>query len=382
MDTAAATRNPGSGDAPRMKLADLPTPCLVLDRQRLQRNIRAMAGNLARHKVPLRPHMKTAKSIDVARLALPGQPGGITVSTLAEAEYFASHGIVDILYAVGITPGKLDQVARLNASGANVTVITDDLLAAEAIAAHPANIKALIEIDCGEQRGGVVVAEDLISEIANRLGDHLIGVMTHAGHSYQGRSIAEITRIAELERSHVVYAAQRLRTEGHIISIVSAGSSPTGRHAETMNGLTEFRAGVYMFGDLFQSEIGTHARDGIALTVLTSVIGRPSGRLLIDAGALALSKDRSTEFSPHDFGFGLVLDLQGEPTLGDAVVRKAYQEHGVVELDPSSPIAAPVGTRLRILPNHACLTAAAHDRYFVVDGSDDVIAVWPRLNGW
>jgi D-serine deaminase-like pyridoxal phosphate-dependent protein len=365
-----------------MKLADLPTPCLVIDRQILNRNIRAMAGNLSRHKVPLRPHMKTAKSIDVARLVLAGQPGGITVSTLAEAEYFASHGIRDILYAVGITPGKLDQVARLNAGGANVTVITDDLLAADAIAAHPANIKALIEIDCGEQRGGVLVAEDLISELGVRLGVSLIGVMTHAGHSYQGRSVAEITQIAELERSHVVYAAQRLRNEGHVISVVSAGSSPTGRHAETMNGLTEFRAGVYMFGDLFQAEIETHARDSIALTVLTSVIGRPAGRLLIDAGALALSKDRSTEVTPNDFGYGLVLDIRGEPALGEAVVRKAYQEHGVIEVDPNHMIQTPVGTRLRILPNHACLTAAAHDRYHVVDGGDDVIAVWPRMNGW
>jgi len=365
-----------------MKLSDLPTPCLVLDRQKLQRNIRTMAGNLSRHKVPLRPHMKTAKSIDVARLVLAGQPGGITVSTLAEAEYFASHGVVDILYAVGVTPDKLDQVARLNASGANVTVITDDPMSAEAIAAHPANIKALIEIDCGEQRGGVLVAEDLISEVANRLGANLLGVMTHAGHSYQGRSVAEITQIAELERSHVVYAAQRLRSEGHVVSVVSAGSSPTGRHAETMNGLTEFRAGVYMFGDLFQAEIETHGRDSIALTVLTSVIGRPGKRMLIDAGALALSKDRSTEMAPHDYGFGMVLDLLGEPTMGDAIVRKAYQEHGVIEPDPEVLAATPVGTKLRILPNHACLTAAAHDRYHVVDGGDDVIAVWPRMNGW
>ena len=365
-----------------MKLNDLPTPCLVLDRQILGRNLRTMAGNLARLGVPLRPHMKTAKSIDIARLAVSGQPGGITVSTLAEAEYFASHGLVDILYAVGITPAKLDHVARLNATGANVTVITDDLLSADAIAAHPANIKALIEIDCGEQRGGVLVAEDLISELATRLGSNLIGVMTHAGHSYQGRSVAEITQIAELERSHVVYAAQRLRNEGHSISVVSAGSSPTGRHAETMSGLTEFRAGVYMFGDLFQAEIETHGRDSIALTVLTSVIGRPSGRLLIDAGALALSKDRSTEAAPHDYGFGLALDIRGEPALGRALVRKAYQEHGVIELDPNYPAEPPVGTRLRILPNHACLTAAAHDRYHVVDGSDDVVAVWPRMNGW
>jgi D-serine deaminase-like pyridoxal phosphate-dependent protein len=370
-----------------MKLDDLPTPCLVLDRQKLQRNIRTMTGHLARHNVPLRPHMKTAKSIDVARLVLAGQPGGITVSTLAEAEYFAGHGIVDILYAVGITPARLDQVARLNADGANITVITDDLSAAEAIAAHPANIKALIEIDCGEHRGGVLASEDMLTEIADRLGSHLIGVMTHAGHSYQGRGVAEIARIAEQERSNVVHAADRLRASGHTISVVSAGSSPTGRHAETMHGLTEFRAGVYMFGDLFQAEIETHPRDSIALTVLTSVIGRRTGRLLIDAGALALSKDRSTEQTTNDFGFGLVSDVHGKPFPGEAVVRKAYQEHGVIESGMDNSPEVPIGTKLRILPNHACLTAAAHDRYYVVagggsDGGDDVIAVWPRMNGW
>ena len=138
-----------------MTLDDLPTPCLVLDRTILKRNIATMAAALARHDVPLRPHMKTAKSIDVARLALEGQPGGITVSTLAEAEYFAAHDLTDILYAVGIVPQKLDQVAKLNDAGADVIVLTDDLDAAGAIAAHPRPPRALIEIDTGESRGGV-----------------------------------------------------------------------------------------------------------------------------------------------------------------------------------------------------------------------------------
>src|SRR4051812_37851968 len=133
-----------------MKLADLPTPCLVLDRGILLRNIGTMAQALARHGVPLRPHMKTAKSIEVARLAIAGQPGGIAVSTLAEAEYFAGHGIVDILYAVGITPQKLDQVAKLNAAGASVSVLTDDLDTADAIACHARPPRTLIEIDTGE----------------------------------------------------------------------------------------------------------------------------------------------------------------------------------------------------------------------------------------
>jgi D-serine deaminase-like pyridoxal phosphate-dependent protein len=146
--------------------------------------------------------------------------------------------------------------------------------------------------------------------------------------------------------------------------------------------VTEVRAGVYMFGDLFQAEIGTHGLDAIALTVLTSVIGRKPGRLLVDAGGLALSKDHSTEAAPKDYGFGLVLDTQGRRSHGDALVRRAYQEHGVVEPDPAYPLDLPVGAKLRIAPNHTCMTAAAHDRYYVVDGGDEVVATWSRVNGW
>jgi D-serine deaminase-like pyridoxal phosphate-dependent protein len=365
-----------------MTLDDLPTPCLVLDRTILRRNIATMAAALARHGVPLRPHMKTAKSIDVAHLALEGQPGGITVSTLAEAEYFSAHDITDILYAVGIVPQKLDQVAKLNDAGADVMVLTDDLDAAGAIAAHPRPPQALIEIDTGESRGGVSPDDDALLAIAERLGGVLAGVMTHAGHSYAGRSVADMARIAEAERSGVVRAAERLRAAGHTVPIVSMGSSPTALHAGSFEGVTEVRAGVYMFGDLFQAEIFTHAIEDIAVTVLTSVIGRRPGKMLVDAGGLALSKDRSTEAVAMDYGFGLALDRLGQRTLGEAIVRRAYQEHGMVELDPGHQVVLPIGGRLRIAPNHTCTTAAAHDRYYVVDGGEEIVAVWPRVNGW
>src|SRR5580698_6791999 len=137
-------------DLARMNLADLPTPCLVLDRTILARNIRVMAAALSRLRVPLRPHMKTAKSIEVARLATAGQPGGITVSTLAEAEYFFGHGITDILYAVGITPQKLARVCKLNEAGAHIIVITDDPAMADLIAAQRSPPRTLVEIDSGE----------------------------------------------------------------------------------------------------------------------------------------------------------------------------------------------------------------------------------------
>lgn len=360
-----------------MTLDDLLTPCLVLDRAILRANLGRMEAALAGQGVPLRPHMKTAKSIDVAWLATKGRPGGIAVSTLLEAAYFAAHGMRDMIYAVGIAPAKLDRVAALNAQGADVAVITDDLDAAAAIAAHPTPPRALIEIDTGEARGGLAPDDDLLLEIAHRLGRNLAGVLTHAGHSYAGRSAAEMAAIAEAERAGAVQAAERLRAAGFAVPIVSVGSSPTAVHARTLEGVTEVRAGVYMFGDLFQAEIGTHGMKDIAVTVLATVIGRRPGQLLIDAGGLALSKDRSTESAPHDWGYGRVLDLAGRP-LGEARVVRAYQEHGVIPTDA----ALPVGTRLRIAPNHVCMTAAAHDRYYVVENGPEVLAVWPRVNGW
>ena len=365
-----------------MTLDDLPTPCLVLDRGILRRNIAAMAAALARHAVPLRPHMKTAKSIDVARLALAGQPGGITVSTLAEAEYFAGHRVNDILYAAGITPAKLAQVAKLNAAGARVMVITDDAATATAIAAQRSPPRVLIEIDTGEARGGVAPHDPALLDIATRLGPLLAGVMTHAGHSYAGRDVADMARVAEAERAGVVRAAEHLRAAGHAAEIVSMGSSPTALHAGNLHGISEVRAGVYMFGDLFQAGIGTHGLDDIAVTVLASVIGRRPGQLLLDAGGLALSKDRSTSAGPVDYGFGLLLDRDGARRFGHATVVRAYQEHGVVAADPAYPLDLPVGARVRVAPNHTCMTAAAHDRYYVTDGDAEIVAVWPRVNGW
>ncbi|MBE9607660.1 alanine racemase [Acetobacteraceae bacterium H6797] len=368
------------------KLSDLPTPSLVLDLGILKRNIETMASAVRKHPgVVLRPHMKTAKSIAVAELAAPDH-GPITVSTLAEARYFAEGGWGDQIYAVGVTPKKLDEIAALNARGASIKVITDDVEAARAIAAHPGPLWALIEVDVGEARGGVSPESPALLEMGKVLGERLVGVMTHAGHSYTGRSLDAMAEIAETERKGVVRAAERLRAAGHAISIVSMGSSPTALHGRSMEGVTEVRAGVYMFGDLFQAEIGTHEMGDIAVTVLSAVIGRKpeQGVVLIDAGALALSKDRSTQAAPKDYGFGLMLDADGKPSFGDAIVQRAYQEHGVVS-SAEGPLPLeklPVGALVRVAPNHTCMTAAAYDRYHVVDGGDEVVAVWRRVNGW
>ena len=366
-------------------LNDLPTPCLVLDLGILKRNLAHMAAAVARHPgLKLRPHMKTAKSLAVAELAAPGK-GPITVSTIAEARYFAGGGFKDQIYAVCITPAKLDAIAALNAQGADVKVITDDADVAAAIAAHPGPLRALIEVDCGEGRGGVAPDSALLTEIATRLGARCVGIMTHAGHSYAERSTAGMEKVAETEHQGAIRAADRLRAMGTKVEVVSLGSSPTALYGKDMSGITDVRAGVYMFGDLFQAQIGTHGMDDIAVTVLTAVTGRKPARnaVLVDAGAIALSKDRSTEKAPKDYGFGLMLDLDGKRSYGDAIVVRTHQEHGEIHGDGPLPFdRLPVGALVRIAPNHTCLTVAQYDRYHVVDGGRDVIAVWDRVNGW
>ncbi len=376
-----------------MRLADLPTPALVLDRARLRRNIQAMTDRYKTLGVRLRPHLKTSKSVDVARMAVEGHFGGITVSTLKEAEHFGAHGFKDILYAVCISPTKLGQAAALIKSGVALTIITDDLEAAKAIAAGGKDLgvvfDVLIEVDCGERRSGIPAESDALMEIARTLhagpGSRLAGIMVHAGHSYTCRTLEAAAEIAEVERSTGVRAAERLRAAGLPSGTVSMGSTPTALHGKNYDGITEVRCGVYMFGDLFQSEIGSCGPGDIAVSVLSAVIGqrRPENRVLIDAGFLALSKDRSTANTPHDVGYGRVADIAGTLGLGDVTVVGVHQEHGMVEGRTPLPFdRLPVGARVRVLPNHACITSAAYDRYHVIDGSDEIVAVWPRCNGW
>lgn len=340
------------------------------------------------HGVRLRPHVKTAKSIDVLRRmsgSLRRTTGGsITVSTLKEAEYFLQHGVTDILYAVGIAPGKLAHVAALIQRGANLTLILDNLAAARAVPSIP----VLIELDVDGHRSGVAPDSEMLIEIATALGSSLRGVMTHAGESYNCGSTAEIAAMAEQERAGAVRAAERLRAAGFEVPIVSVGSTPTATFAANLSGVTEVRAGVYMFNDLVMAGLGVCEVDDIALSVLVSVIGHQPERgwIITDGGWMALSRDRGTAQQRTDQGFGLVRDLDGRPLSEDLIVTSANQEHGILaRRDGDSPYFSryPIGSLLRILPNHACATAAQHSHYNVVEGANpDVLARWERINGW
>lgn len=380
-------------------LNDLPTPSLILDRSRLLANIARMQARAKDLGVILRPHLKTAKSAKVAELAV-GKSGAITVSTLAEAEYFAKAGFRDITYAVPIAPQKLERVAGIMKAGVDLKIITDHPAVAQVIAETGQKLgvtfSTLIKIDCGLGRAGIPPDSELLLPLAkalNQPGAKLAGVLTHAGHSYDAKSIAQIEQIAEEERLAAVTAAERLRAAGFACDIVSVGSTPTALYAKQLDGITEMRPGNFVFFDLFQAGLGSCGMGDVAVSVLATVVAHHPGRnhLLIDAGGLALSKDTGANKHAPGTGYGRVCRAGEALPLDGLNIHDVHQEHGLLG-GPLTPdgrpapkvdfAAFPPGTRLRVLPNHVCMTGAMYDRYFVTDGGLEIVDEWDRINGW
>jgi D-serine deaminase-like pyridoxal phosphate-dependent protein len=372
----------------------LDTPRLILDAARLARNAERMRVRCADLGVTLRPHLKTAKSADVARVAADGEEGPITVSTLAEAEYFAAAGWRDILYSTAIAPAKLARADRIQReTGARLLFVVDDKNAAaligRAAAALDARFGVLIEVDCGEHRSGVEPASPALLAIADALAAatphlELMGVLSHAGHSYAFAEPGPVRALAEVERVAAVSSADYLRERGHPCPIVSIGSTPTVLFAGHLEGVTEVRAGIYLFHDLAQLSRGVCTQEDIAVSVLATVIGHQHNgpSLILDAGALALSKDVGANRFMPEAGYGLVCDAATLEPLGSLAVTVVHQEHGNVPVPEESWFdRLPIGSLVRILPNHACLTCAAYTSYDVLrDGQ--IAEQWPRTGGW
>jgi D-serine deaminase-like pyridoxal phosphate-dependent protein len=375
------------------RLSDLQTPCVVLDVDRMDRNIARLRAKLDGLGVTLRPHLKTAKSVEIARRMMNTPQGPATVSTLREAELFAEAGITDVIYAVGVTPSKLAKVIELRRGGCDLAVLLDTVEQAQAVASASREagiiIPALIEIDCDGHRSGILPGDaDRLRAIAAALvdGGELRGVLTHAGGSYSARG-NKLKDCADTERKAVIEAATILRKAGYTCPIVSMGSTPTAHNAVILDGVTEVRAGVFIFFDLVMAGIGICKVEDIAISVLATVIGhqREKGWILIDAGWMAMSQDRGTSKQEVNQGYGLVCDVSGQP-FDNLILADANQEHGIITVRPGSDAGLPalqIGDRVRILPNHACATGAQHQAYHVVRGACDLVEdEWQRFGGW
>ncbi|MDY3809017.1 alanine racemase [Desulfovibrio porci] len=374
-----------------MHIDHLPTPALLLDEARLRRNITRLDERLRALGVNLRPHCKTCKSMDAARLCMASPQGPITVSSLAEAEYFAEHGVTDICYAVGVAPAKLARAMILRERGVRLFLLLDSMENARLLAAfagkHGHVFDLLLEIDCDGHRSGLRPDDPELLECAAVLtgaGQNLLGVLTHAGSAYDlaAPSPEAFAALAKQERDAAVSAAQRLRAAGHGCPVVSVGSTPTAFFGRDFTGVSEVRAGVYMFQDLVMAGLGVCRVEDIALSVLCTVIGRrkSDGNLVVDAGWTALSRDAGLPGRFAREGYGLVCDVDGK-LLPGLRVAETNQEHGIIAAREGMCPPLPVGAQLRILPTHACAAAAAFDAYHVCR-EREVTALWPRCRGW
>ncbi|HUK14350.1 MAG TPA: alanine racemase [Thermoanaerobaculaceae bacterium] len=374
-----------------MRLDDLPTPAALVELDTVERNTARMAERARSLGVRLRPHVKTHKTLEAARLQVRGSFGGITVSTLAEAEFFAAGGFRDITYAVPIAPAKLARAAEIAARIDRLNLLVEHADAAAAVERcareRGLRLAVLLKVDCGLHRAGVDPDDEASVALAGRLARSPVldfrGILTHGGQSYHCRDTAQIRVVAARERDAMTGFAARLRRAGIAVEEVSIGSTPTLAVAEDLAGVTEVRPGNYVFFDATQVAIGSCALADVAFSVLVRVIAsHPERReLVVDGGALALSKDAGPAHVDPDCGFGLVLTAAGERLAGFRVTTLS-QEHGIVRApSPEAARALPIDALLRIVPNHSCLAAALFDRYAVVRGVE-VVDEWRPVRGW
>lgn len=335
---------------------EIETPALVVDLDRLSANVSRMSETVRSRGLTLRPHAKTHKCLEIARMQVAAGATGLTVATLSEAEVFADSGFADLfvaypVYPVGAKAGRLRDL--LDQMGLSVGV--DNVAGAAALAqvAQGRSLRVVLEVDSGQHRTGVDPGAVLaLAEECRALGLSVAGVFTHGGHSYGGPS-APAPAAAD-EGGALSRAAARLSAAGFEVDVVSAGSTPTTGAARPA-AVTEERPGSYVFYDRQQLALGACSVDDIALTVAATVVSTGHGRFVVDAGSKALASDRPAWLHGHGW----------IPSLGEAYVTTLSEHHGVVE--GASRVPA-VGEVVQVVPNHVCTVVNLFDEYAVVSG--------------
>jgi len=349
---------------------DLDTPTLLIHLDVLERNIAEMAEVARNAGVRLRPHTKTHKCPDIARMQTEAGASGVTVAKLGEAEVMADAGIDDLLVAYPIVGDT--KLARLRAllERARVRVTTDSGEVAEGIGRVGRDlgrdVPILVEVDTGLHRVGRppgAPTVEIVKSVVRVSGVEVIGLLTHAGHAYRSADEPELRAIAKREGRDLVETAERCAAEGIELREISVGSTPTARIVAGVAGVTEIRPGTYVFNDVQQMRLGVASEATCAARVLTTVVAHPSDeRFVLDAGTKAFTSDGGD--GPPFPGRGVVT---GRP---DLALDFMNEEHAVGHRTGTDDVR--IGDRLEVVPLHVCSTVNMFDEAIGVRGGEAV----------
>lgn len=345
---------------------EIDTPALLVDNSIMQRNIDLMQKICNNANVKLRPHIKTHKSIDIARKQIEKGAIGIACAKVSEALVFAEAGFKDIQIAnIIVGEHKLRNLLKIKSITKSLKVCVDNFDNAKILndffELNQQTIDVLILVDSGYHRCGLQ-DKDKIRELAKYLNKskslNLAGITTHAGHAYGATNRNALEEIARNEAIFMVEIAEYLRNNGIIIKDVTVGSNPTARISSQIKGVTEIRTGNYVFNDMIQVNLGTVEEKDCALTVLTQVISIPSkDRVIVDAGSKSFSSDKGAHGNETNKFYGKIIGK-------NANIVRLSEEHGIINHQNEY---FEVGERIRVIPNHACTTMNMFDKAYIIE---------------
>jgi D-serine deaminase-like pyridoxal phosphate-dependent protein len=360
-----------------VKITDLRTPCVLVEHGRIERNIERMQAAANRRRLRLRPHAKTHKSPDLARLQIGRGAVGICCAKLGEAEVFAEAGIRDIRLPYPIHPVNADRVLTL-LDRTHLSFIVDNLDVArgwsEAMSRAGHEVDVLVKVDVGFHRCGIdphsPSSGEFVARVAQMPGLRYRGLLSHAGHAYGARSEDEARAFAVAEAEMLTGLADRAAVLGVRGEEISVGATPTARFSVDCEGITELRPGNYIYFDRTQVGLGSATWDDCALTVLARVVSRPApDRVIVDSGSKTLTTDLARGFGSHA-GYGVVLRGLDESTPDDGlVVERLSEEHATVRVIAGRSDHEP-GHLVRLVPNHSCVVSNLVDAVWLVSGDE------------
>jgi D-serine deaminase-like pyridoxal phosphate-dependent protein len=358
-----------------VKITDLRTPCVLVDHVRVEQNIDRMQAAADARGVRLRPHAKTHKCPDLARVQMGRGAVGICCAKLGEAEVFADAGIPDIRLPYPIHPVNADRVLKL-LERTRISFIVDHVDVASGwsrvMSAAGRELDVLVKVDVGFHRCGIDPhapgAAEFVARVAGMPGLKLRGLLSHAGHAYGAGSESEAAAFAATEAELLGSLAAGARALGVAIEEISVGATPTARFSLQHEGITELRPGNYIYFDRTQVGLGSASWDDCALTVLARVVSRPAAdRLILDSGSKTLTTDVARGFGSHP-GYGVVLRNLESTAPDDAlVVERLSEEHATVRVTSGTSALKP-GDLVRLVPNHSCVVSNLVDAVWLVSG--------------